>query len=400
MNKTACATLLTGASGYLGGLVAAALLMHERRRLLVPLRAVAPADCMELIRVALQDLGAVDEAADLLRLLTFVQLPALDCFDQLDRLATSANVDEIVHCAGCVDYFDNKRLRLANVELTSRVIEAARRWRVRRVIHLSTAYCAGYRSDVIREQLHPDPPAGAEPTEYTRTKRMAEWLIADSGVRFVIIRPSIVIGDGRTGIYRGKNYGLYQMWRAIEGLLCREYSPIWHTVAPPIPLDLVHQDAFQTAFLGIYRRAPADTIAHLVADPTARPLMRDLFWQWAEVYWPLEIHCYACVDDVPLEAIPKRQRRFLEFAAKNFEIGSWGWMFETTFMDGLRAAGLPFLNATGETVARCQRRYIEGSKTIQDHMRRYAGRPGGPPRLIERYLDSPRYSRLPAVASS
>jgi hypothetical protein len=181
------------------------------------------------------------------------------------------------------------------------------------------------------------------------------------------------------------------MWRAIEGLLCREYSPVWHTVAPPAALDLIHQDAFQSAFLAVYRGVPPGGIVHLVGTRATRPLMRDLFWQWAEVYWPLEIHCYAQVDDVPLDSIPKRQRLFLEFAAKNFEIGSWDWRFESGVMDGLRASGLHFVDATQESVRRCQLRYIENSATIQEHMRRYAGRPGGPPRLVERYLEAPKY---------
>jgi hypothetical protein len=35
---------------------------------------------------------------------------------------------------------------------------------------------------------------------------------------------------------------------AIEGLLCREYAPVWHTIAPPVPLNLIHQDTFDLAW--------------------------------------------------------------------------------------------------------------------------------------------------------
>jgi hypothetical protein len=35
---------------------------------------------------------------------------------------------------------------------------------------------------------------------------------------------------------------------AIEGLLCREYAPVWHTIALPVPLSLIHQDAFELAW--------------------------------------------------------------------------------------------------------------------------------------------------------
>jgi hypothetical protein len=292
-------------------------------------------------------------------------------------------VDEVVHCAGCVDYCDKRRLQLANVELTCGLLKCARRWGVERFIYLSTAYCSGYSSETIPESLHPDPVPAREPTEYTRSKRLAERCIADSGIPFVIVRPSIVIGNSRTGKYTGKNYGLYQMWRAIEGLLCREYSPIWYTVAPLVPLNFVHQDAFQTGFLGIYRHVSPNAIIHLVADDAKSPTMRELCWLWATVYCPVEIHCYARVDDVPLRAIPVRQRRFLELAAKNLEISTQAWKFETRHLDKLRAAGIPFADATLETVARCQSRYIAGSAKIQEYMRLHAQRSKEQPRLVD-----------------
>ena len=382
-------TLLAGGSGYLGNLVAAALLAEEGRRLIMPIRStVDPADCRARLRLALIDLGVSSEAVDeVMSRATYVELPALDRLVDLDATISSTGVDEIVNCAGCVDYFDSKRLLMGNVELTSRLLEAGRRWRVGRFVFLSTAYCSGYRTEAIPERLHPDPAPADEPTEYTQTKRIAERMVAESGIPFVIIRTSIVIGDSRTGQYTGKNYGLYQMWRAIEGLLCREYYPIWYTVAPQSRLNFVHQDAFQSGFLGIYRNVSADAIVHLVSDYEKSPTMRDLAWLWAEYYWPQEIHAYASVDDVPLRTIPRRQQLFLEFAATNFEIATRTWRFETVHLDCLRAGGLPFVDATLDTVARCQERYVEGSERIREHQRVYSGRPGGSPRLVEMFGD-------------
>lgn len=387
MSDSPHASLVAGSSGFLGSLVAAALLVEERRRLLLPVRATTDAaDCLRTIRRAVVDRGVPErEAGDLMRLATVVELPSLDRFGYLDKLVSSMGVDEVVHCAGCVDYFDKRRLQAANVDLTASLLGAARRWDVQRFLYLSSAYCSGYRSDIIPERLHPDPAPVDEPTEYTRSKRMAEWRIAESGIPFVIIRPSIIIGDSRTGIYTGKNYGLYQMWRAIEGLLCREYYPIWYTVAPPAPVNFVHQDAFQNGFMGIYRSASPGAIVHLVADDAKSPTMHELCGLWAEVYCPAQIHCYAQVDAVPLHSIPTRQRRFLEIAAKNLEIATHPWRFETTCLDALRAADLPFADAVLATIARCQRRYIEGSERIQEHMRRYCARPGERPRLIDMF---------------
>lgn len=382
MTNSVGASLITGASGFLGGLAAAALLDQEKRRIVLPVRqTVAPRDCLTRIRLALSDRGVPEErAAELMQLATIVQLPSLDRFDDLPF---ATEIDEIVHCAGCVDYFDKRRLQIANIDFTSALLKAGRKWGVNRFLYISTAYCSGYRSDTIPEELHPEPSLPDEPTEYTRTKRTAEWLIAASGIPFLIVRPPIVIGDSCTGKYTGKNYGLYQMWRAIEGLLCREYYPVWHTVAPPIPLDFVHQDAFQTAFIGIYRNINTDAIVHLVGDSEKAPTMRELCWLWADVYSPLEIRAYSRVDEVPLQSIPVRQRRFLELAAKNLEICTQSWRFATTRMNDLRSAGLPFVDATLDSIMRCQRTYIQSSARIQEHMRQYSGRTGKPPRFID-----------------
>jgi nucleoside-diphosphate-sugar epimerase len=132
---------------------------------------------------------------DLMRLATLVELPQNDRISDLDNIVYSLEVDEVIHCAGCVDYFDKRGLHLANIELTSKLLDAARRWDIQRILYLSSAYCAGYRSETILECLHPDPAPADEPTEYTRSKRIAEWRIADSSIPFVIIRPSIVVGQ-------------------------------------------------------------------------------------------------------------------------------------------------------------------------------------------------------------
>jgi nucleoside-diphosphate-sugar epimerase len=379
------ATLLTGGTGYLGSLVAAALLAHEGRRLLLPVRKKHGLDaCRDRLRTALRDRGVREaEAETLLAQATFLELPPVDRLEELDAAATGFAIDDVIHCLGCVDYFDRPRLQLVNVELTSRLLAVTRSWRLRKFVYLSTAYCSGYRCGSIPEALHADPPEADEPTEYTRSKRAAEWRVAESGVPFVIIRPAVVIGDSRTGVYRGRTYGLYQLWRAFAGLLCRDYAPVWYTVAPPAPIDFVHQDAFQNAVLAICRSAHPGAIVHLVGDAAKRPTLRDLFQQWAEVYWPLEIRSYDQVDDVPLDEIPKRQRRFLEFSAKNFEIACHPWDFERRFMSGLRAEGLDFADTTLATISLCKDRYIEECPAIREHMRRYSRRLGGPPRFVD-----------------
>jgi nucleoside-diphosphate-sugar epimerase len=385
MAVTANATLVTGSTGLLGSLVVGALLHEEGRRLLLPIRAIAATeDCLRQIRLVLRDRCVPTHLEDeLMELITIVELPSLDQFSDLDLAATTLQVDEIVHCAGCVDYFDTQRLYLANIALTERLLVAARSWNVRRFIYMSTAYCSGYRLQSIPESLHPEPKQQDEPTEYTRSKRIAEWLIADSGIPFLIIRPSIVIGHSRTGVYRGKNYGLYQLWRAVEGLLCREYSPIWYHVASKTKINFLHLDAFESGFAGVYRGIPSGAIVHLVSDHEKGPTTLELSWMWAKVYWPKEIRCYASIDDVPLHALPVRHRRFLQVVAKNLEIAGHTWEFEADRLSVLRENGLSFVDTTLETVSACQRQYIAQSPRIQEHMRKYAGCSATEPQLVE-----------------
>lgn len=392
------ASILIGGSGYLGTLIAASILAEAPRRLVLPLRTTTdPTACIARIRGALLERGVAEAVVDeRLHLLTVAELPSLDRIGELATLGRAHGVEEMIHSAGCLDYWDQKSLQAVNVDLTRALVDVAGGMSVERLIYISTAYCSGYRSGLIPEQLHPDPSAHDEPTEYTRTKRWAEAIVADSGLPFAILRPSIVIGHSRTGSYTGRNYGLYQMWRAIEGLLTREYAPIWYTVATHARLNFVHQDAFQDAFLAISASKPERAIVHVVSDHAKSPTMRDLCWLWADVYRPAEIHCYASVDDVPLRSIPNRQRRFLELAAKNLEISTKGWQFETAFLDELRARGLAFADATLESVARCQARYIEGSPRIQAYLERVATTAVGRARLIE--LESSQNSGSPVSA--
>lgn len=363
-------TVIFGGSGYVGALIAAAILAETPRRVVIPIRATMATDaCRARIETGLRALGITGAAVeDRMGLVSLIDLPPTEHVRDLAPMLRADGADELIHAAGCLDYWDAKSLHAVNVELTRAIVALAHEAGIGRILYVSTAYCAGYTDERIREQLHAEPPPAHEPTEYTRTKRMAEVIVAGAGLPFVILRPSIIIGDSRTGAYAGRNYGLYQMWRAIEGLLTREYTPIWYTVATHAHLNFVHQDAFQAAVMAIRATPARDAIVHVVSDHAKSPTMRDLCWLWANVYRPKEIHCYASVDDVPLREIPKRQRRFLELAAKNLEISTKRWVFETGALDALRTGGLTFADATLQSVERCQQRYIEGSTRIQAYL--------------------------------
>jgi hypothetical protein len=69
-----------------------------------------------------------------------------------------------------------------------------------------------------------------------------------------------------------------------------------------------------------------------------------------------------------MEQLSRQQQLLLEFASVNIDIGARPWHFETTTLDGLRARGLRFADATVETLRICQDRFIAESPRVQAFM--------------------------------
>lgn len=373
--------LVTGATGYLGALIVVSLLRetaarlvcltraaHDRAALLAPIveewEAQAHGCWSDAIEERIEHLALPDDLADVADL-----APALQ------------GVDEIVHCAGCLDYYDLPKLQAVNVGYTAHLLVLARRLALRRFVYISTAYSSGYQAHSTAEALLPEP--AADPTQYTRTKREAERLVAASGVPFVVLRPSILIGTSDTGRYGGKRYGLYQQWMGLERLACDRYHAEFHTVAPGQPLNVLHQDAFCDAFKAAYRWLPDGAFMNLVSNPQTSPSMRDLWDMWFEVTRPATVYYYPSITDVPMKAIPTRQRAYLTFAQVNLEIAAHRWQFDTGWLSLLRARGLRFIDATVETVRICQDRFVSSSELLDRYLKRHGAELAARPRFVD-----------------
>ena len=262
-----------------------------------------------------------------------------------------------------MDYFNSAELEQTNILLTDHMLDLARALNVERFVHISTAYSSGFLAGPIEESLHGEP--ASDPSDYTRTKRAAERRVSESGVPYIIIRPSIVIGDSRTGRYSGKQTGLFQYWRGWERLLLDHYRPDLHMVAPRLPVNFLHQDALQSAFQAAYRQLAPGTIINLVSDPAKAPTVRALWDMWlAALGMPTRRHYYDRLADVPLDRIPSRQRAFLMLASVNMEISAHHWNFENGMMTQLKRCGLDFADATLETMAICQARFMAESPRL------------------------------------
>jgi len=171
------------------------------------------------------------------------------------------------------------------------------------------------------------------------------------------VRPSVVIGESRTGRYQGKRYGLYQLWYAAERLMCVKYLPRIYAIAPRVRIPVIHQDAFQNGFLAAYRSPPPNGIFHLVSRDESLPTVRDIWDQWLlTVSRPREIYYFERWTTWPMEKLSRQQQLWVELTGVNLDISSRPWQFETTALDRQRRKGLSFADATADTIRVCQNR--------------------------------------------
>ncbi len=117
-----------------------------------------------------------------------------------DRL--TASIGAVVHCAASVSFtLELEDARRINVEGTREIMQLAREAQdygvLDRVVHVSTAYVAGERDGRARERQGD---IGQDfRNTYERTKLEAEQVVHDSGLPAAIVRPSVIVGDSKTG---------------------------------------------------------------------------------------------------------------------------------------------------------------------------------------------------------
>ena len=149
--------------------------------------------------------------------------------------ALARKVDAVVHCAAVTDFTSGPEAAHATNEAGTRAVAEFAADAGATLYHVSTAFVA--RHELTRSRLGRDRgTAGARPEDYLDSKRAAEDVVRSSGVPAVIIRPSIVIGDSRTG-----EISAFQGLHSILQMLMRGLMPL-----VPLPhgslIDFVPQD--------------------------------------------------------------------------------------------------------------------------------------------------------------
>lgn len=207
--------LLTGATGFLGHYLLAAILRRTK------------AHCTLLLRPAVEH--GVERLCHLVGELGIDLRPAIragrvipveaELPETIDEEAL-CGVDVILHAAASTKFRSDSRgdpVR-TNVEGTRRLLETADRLGVRRFALVSTAYACGRARGNIAERAHVQP--ASFNNDYEASKWKAEKLVAQwaQGSRIAtIFRPSILFGDAKSGRTTSVG-GIYVLARAMDVL--------------------------------------------------------------------------------------------------------------------------------------------------------------------------------------
>ncbi|MCA1030248.1 SDR family NAD(P)-dependent oxidoreductase [Bacillus timonensis] len=197
-------------------------------------------------------------------------------------------IDTIYHTAAYLSFDEEKRedLLSINIDGTKHVLEVADTLKVKKFIHVSTAYTLGTRT-IGTETLYPTDSTFIN--SYEESKCKAEHLVMSYQNSFdvTIMRPAIIIGDSETG-EAGTTFGLYGILRAIELLkkkTVRKKADVAsyrllmdkYTLSNIVPVDYV----VNVLYLGLIY-GEKNTIYH-ITNPTP-PSNEKVFNMIKEVY--------------------------------------------------------------------------------------------------------------------
>ncbi|MGB8507547.1 MAG: SDR family oxidoreductase [Pyrinomonadaceae bacterium] len=144
-------------------------------------------------------------------------------------------IDCVIHAAAVTDFSKSDELVIkTNVGGLDSVFELAAAADVP-LYHISTAFVRSGQ---------PDNACTQEPT-YAFTKREGERLVRESGLRSVIIRPSIVIGDSKSG-----RIARFQGFHSVIGAVLNGFMPMM-PASPEAYIDCIPQDTLAEAILAL-----------------------------------------------------------------------------------------------------------------------------------------------------
>lgn len=255
------ATLLTGATGFLGQFILRDLLTRGHR-VIALLRGPMP-DAISRLGGLMQPIGV-----ELSHYLEAGQLKLVEGALP-GRLPEEdlGPVDAVLNCAASIQLFSNGNGDpfMTNVSGTRAILDWADRRGIRRVYAVSTAYTCGWNDGLIREVFHHPEPRFQ--TDYERSKWTAERALetwaAEPGRTLTVFRPSFLVGDSANG-YTTQFGGFYQFARLVS-VLKQQFSNGGNGASTYIPLRIPGRpDDCQNV-------VPVDYVSRMVAEVISRP---------------------------------------------------------------------------------------------------------------------------------
>jgi long-chain acyl-CoA synthetase len=265
--------LLTGATGFLGMEVLARLIEDGDSEIVAVVRARDREHARGRIEQTLATLYEQPPNTNGRLLALAGDLTAEDLgLTREERKLLRANVSSVLHCAASVDFdLPLPEAHAINVTGTARVLDlAADLPSLERIVHVSTAYVAGRLQGVFDED-ELDRGQGFR-NSYERSKFNAERLVAarTSELPIVVARPSIVVGDSRSGWTPAFNVIYWPLQAFARGLI--RDAP----VDPDGLLDVVGVDYVADALVQLLRGPVELGRAHHLVAGTGVVTNRDL----------------------------------------------------------------------------------------------------------------------------
>lgn len=308
--------LLTGASGFLGTQIARRLITETDSQVTVLIRASSFGDAVLRLKRSwwdwpelYQNIGGRVQVlnGDLTK-------PRLN-LSETQYSELSKSLTHIIHCAAdTTPNLSIDKLRSINVDGTANLLTLARSIQadhgLSRFSHVSTAYVAGKRGGVISENCLSD--VSGFSSLYEQTKYESEQLLADAKnfLPVSVFRPSLIVGDSKTGAVKTFNTVYYMLKQYLTGHL--RLVP----AASGLKLNLVPVDYVADAVTSLTFNPAAEGLTfHLTAPnedaPTAKELVRFVQgWAKREMHLNLPKPLFVPVSPKAIRSLMRFQSQF------------------------------------------------------------------------------------------
>ncbi len=306
--------LLTGANGFIATQIARRLLADEEATVLALVRADDNPNAQAKLARELWDFPELINALGnrIHAIHGDVCQPNLG-LDKAEYMGIAEKTTHIIHTAADWRLLPLDELRKTNVQGTANVIAFAKeasKHHLQRLSHISTAYVAGAATDTISENQLTDQYGFF--TDYERSKYEGEQLVqaAKEKLPVSVFRPSMVVGDSKTGAIKTFNTFYFPLRLYLTGKM--RFMPVSRSLRiNVVPVDYVAEAVVQLTF----EPKAAGKTFHVVAPYESLPRLGELLGfvqKWAKTELGCKLSSPICLpmSTSSMKTALKLQRAF------------------------------------------------------------------------------------------